>query len=132
MQPAKNRRRLVTRAAESFTSLGVNLLGVVVNRVGDDKRDTIYADSTTYGYAYAADDDHDPHDKHSPTVGLDEPLTDTGEVSSGQSRRAAAASFRDGWPENEKPTTADRRPIFILFPSREPRIQIAFRFCVDR
>ena len=52
VQPAKNRRRLVTRAAEAFTSLGVNLLGVVVNRVGDDKQDTIYADASNYGYGY--------------------------------------------------------------------------------
>ena len=57
MQPAKNRRRLVLRAAESFTSLGVNLLGVVVNRVGADKQDAIYAVDVPYGYGYGGEDD---------------------------------------------------------------------------
>jgi capsular exopolysaccharide synthesis family protein len=84
VQPAKNRRRLVTRAAESFTSLGVNLLGVVVNRIDDDKRETIYADANPYGYAYASDNDQGPHDKHSSTVPLDEPLTSAAEVSAGR------------------------------------------------
>jgi polysaccharide biosynthesis transport protein len=59
VQPAKNRRRLVMRAAEAFTSLGVNLFGVVVNRVGDDKRDTIYSDGTSYGYGYSSEDSPD-------------------------------------------------------------------------
>ena len=66
VQPAKNRRRLVTRAASAFTSLGVNLLGVVVNRVGDDKRNTIYADSPTYGYGYSSEDHHEGPDKPEP------------------------------------------------------------------
>jgi capsular exopolysaccharide synthesis family protein len=51
VQPRKNQRRLVLRAAESFTSLGVNLLGVVVNRVTADKADAIYGYSS-YGYGY--------------------------------------------------------------------------------
>ncbi|HEX4145197.1 MAG TPA: polysaccharide biosynthesis tyrosine autokinase [Pirellulales bacterium] len=89
VQPAKNRRRLVTRSAETFTSLGVNLLGVVVNRVGDDKRETIYADANPYGYAYASDDDHEPHDGHAATVPLDEPLTTDDTVSAGPPAPAA-------------------------------------------
>lgn len=48
VQPEKNRRRLVTRAAESFQSVGVPLLGVVANRVGQDGQDYAYS----YGYAY--------------------------------------------------------------------------------
>ena len=58
IQPKKNRRRLVKRAAETFTTVGVNLLGIVVNRVGGDKTDVIYgygADSG-YGYGYGHDD----------------------------------------------------------------------------
>ena len=51
VQPRKNQRRLVLRAAESFTALGVNLLGVVVNRVTADKGDSIYGYSS-YGYGY--------------------------------------------------------------------------------
>ncbi len=58
MQPAKNRRRLVLRAAESFTSFGVNLLGLVVNRVGADKQDAIYAADVTYGYGYGGEEEH--------------------------------------------------------------------------
>jgi capsular exopolysaccharide synthesis family protein len=89
VQPAKNRRRLVTRAAESFTSLGVNLLGVVVNRIDDDKRETIYADASGYGYAYTSDNDPDSHDKHSSTVPLDEPLTAAEEMPAARPAPAA-------------------------------------------
>ncbi len=58
VQPKKNRRRLVMRAAESFTSVGVNLLGVVVNRVGGDKADVIYGygAESGYGYGYGQDE----------------------------------------------------------------------------
>ncbi|HTU23919.1 MAG TPA: polysaccharide biosynthesis tyrosine autokinase [Pirellulales bacterium] len=70
VQPAKNRRRLVTRAAESFTAFGANLLGIVVNRVGDDKRDTIYADGSTYNYSYEAD--NDPSEKSPAAIPLPE------------------------------------------------------------
>ncbi|MCE9554811.1 MAG: polysaccharide biosynthesis tyrosine autokinase [Planctomycetes bacterium] len=48
VQPEKNRRRLVTRAAESFQGVGVPLLGVVANRVGQNGQDYAYS----YGYAY--------------------------------------------------------------------------------
>ena len=58
MQPAKNRRRLVLRAAESFTSLGVTLLGVVVNRVGADKQDAIYSVDIQDGYGYGGEEEN--------------------------------------------------------------------------
>jgi capsular exopolysaccharide synthesis family protein len=52
VQPKKNQRRLVMRAAESFTSVGITLLGVVVNRVSFEKGDSIYGYGGAYGYGY--------------------------------------------------------------------------------
>ncbi len=46
VQPEKNRRRLVMRAAEAFTSLKIPMLGVVVNRLDSD------SDRGYYGYGY--------------------------------------------------------------------------------
>jgi len=46
-----NRRRVVTRAVESFTSLGVEVLGVVANRVNPD-RGVGYGYGYGYGYRY--------------------------------------------------------------------------------
>src|SRR4029079_4727041 len=50
VQPAKNHRRIVTRAAESLTSIRVHLVGVVANRISDDAQDGYY--TYEYGYAY--------------------------------------------------------------------------------
>ena len=57
VQPAKNRRRLVIRAAESFTQLKIPLFGIVVNRIGNDCNNGYYE----YGADYDADyeDDYD-------------------------------------------------------------------------
>jgi capsular exopolysaccharide synthesis family protein len=52
VQPRKNQRRLVMRAAEGLTDVGVNLVGVVVNRIGADKEDKIYGYGGSYGYGY--------------------------------------------------------------------------------
>ncbi len=52
VQPEKNRRRTVMRAAESFASLKIPLLGVVVNRVGSEN-DRGYYEYSGYGYSYA-------------------------------------------------------------------------------
>ena len=52
VQPQKNRRRLVVRAAETFTSVGVDLIGVVINRIGNDSKDAVYGYGTEYGYGY--------------------------------------------------------------------------------
>ncbi len=49
VQPEKNRRRTVMRAVESFASLKIPLLGVVVNRVGSENDRGYYG----YGYSYA-------------------------------------------------------------------------------
>jgi Mrp family chromosome partitioning ATPase len=79
LQPKKNRRRLVMRAAESFVALGVNLLGVVVNRIGDDKADAIYGYGADAGYGYG--------------YGHDEPQTATataGEAAPGGTNKPGA------------------------------------------
>ncbi|MBN2475480.1 MAG: polysaccharide biosynthesis tyrosine autokinase [Pirellulales bacterium] len=47
VQPSKNRRRVVFRAKESLTGLKIPLLGIVVNRIGEDSDRGGY-----YGYAY--------------------------------------------------------------------------------
>ncbi|MHC4399071.1 MAG: polysaccharide biosynthesis tyrosine autokinase [Planctomycetota bacterium] len=52
VQPAKNRRRLVTRAAESFSMLKIPLLGVVVNRIDFQKDGAYYGYGGYYGYGY--------------------------------------------------------------------------------
>ena len=52
VQPDKNRRRLVIRAAESFARLKIPLLGIVVNRVSSDNDRSCYGYGGGYGYAY--------------------------------------------------------------------------------
>jgi hypothetical protein len=52
VQPKKNQRRLVMRAAESLTAVGVRLFGVVVNRISGDKSDSVYGYGSGYGYGY--------------------------------------------------------------------------------
>jgi polysaccharide biosynthesis transport protein len=52
VQPQKNRRRLVVRAAETFTSVGIDLFGIVINRVGNDAKGAAYGYGTEYGYGY--------------------------------------------------------------------------------
>jgi polysaccharide biosynthesis transport protein len=59
VHPKKNQRRLVMRAADSFTSVGQTLLGVVVNRVSADKSDAIYGYGVGYGYGYGYGYDRD-------------------------------------------------------------------------
>lgn len=53
VQPAKNRRRLVTRVVDSLAMMKIPLLGLVVNRVGGDDRGYYgYHDSYGYGAGY--------------------------------------------------------------------------------
>ena len=56
VQPAKNRRRLVIRAAESFMQLKIPLFGLVVNRIGNDGNNGYYE--------YGADYDGDYEDEY--------------------------------------------------------------------
>ena len=52
IQPAKNRRRLVTRVIESLTMLKIPILGLVINRVGADQDQGYYNYHSGYGYGY--------------------------------------------------------------------------------
>lgn len=52
VQPEKNHRRLVLRAVESLTSIQANLVGIVANRVGDEKDGGYYGYGSGYGYGY--------------------------------------------------------------------------------
>jgi capsular exopolysaccharide synthesis family protein len=51
VQPQKNHRRLVIRAAEELNSLRVKLVGIVANKVGEDK-EGYYGYGHGYGYGY--------------------------------------------------------------------------------
>ncbi|MHB0959430.1 MAG: polysaccharide biosynthesis tyrosine autokinase [Pirellulaceae bacterium] len=53
VQPEKNHRRLVLRAVESLSSVQIKLVGIVANRVGDEK------DAGYYGYGYGYDYGHE-------------------------------------------------------------------------
>jgi polysaccharide biosynthesis transport protein len=52
VQPAKNRRRLVTRLVESLAMLKISVLGVVINRVGSAQDRGYYSYHSGYGYGY--------------------------------------------------------------------------------
>ena len=54
VRPDKNQRRPVLRAADSFLALGVELLGVVVNRLGAEASGDYYGYGGGYGYGYGA------------------------------------------------------------------------------
>jgi capsular exopolysaccharide synthesis family protein len=55
VQPDKNRRRLVIRAAESLSLLKIRLLGVVINRIGPEKDGGYYGYGGGYDYDYGVD-----------------------------------------------------------------------------
>jgi polysaccharide biosynthesis transport protein len=57
VMPEKNRRRVVIRAAESFSALGIRLLGIVVNCLAEDKAENYYGYSYGYGYTYGYEAD---------------------------------------------------------------------------
>jgi capsular exopolysaccharide synthesis family protein len=76
VQPQKNHRRRVLRAAANVSSLGVRLLGVVVNVVSNEEQSGYYGygGDYGYGYGYGADNQYgydsvyeeQPHDEPSP------------------------------------------------------------------
>jgi capsular exopolysaccharide synthesis family protein len=59
VQPDKNRRRMVTRAAETLTGLKISLLGIVINRVDSEKDAGYYGYDRGYEYDYGAE--REPH-----------------------------------------------------------------------
>lgn len=52
VRPDKNQRRLVVKAAESFSTLGVTMLGVVINRISSEKEEGYYGYGDGYGAGY--------------------------------------------------------------------------------
>jgi Mrp family chromosome partitioning ATPase len=64
VQPGKNRRRVVLRAAESLTAVGVKLLGIVANRISAERGDVVYGYGAGYGYgAYGYGESEDSVDQ---------------------------------------------------------------------
>ncbi len=57
VQPQKNHRRLVLRAIEEARTVGLNLVGVIVNRLSADSSQGYYGDEYGYGYSYGANDE---------------------------------------------------------------------------
>jgi polysaccharide biosynthesis transport protein len=53
VRPEKNRRRMVVRAIESYPSLGVNVLGTVINHIDSEKNTDYYGYGYGYGYGYS-------------------------------------------------------------------------------
>ena len=56
VNPQKNHRRMVIRAAETFAAVAVNLLGIVANRINGDSGSD-YGYGYGYGYEYQNQDD---------------------------------------------------------------------------
>lgn len=54
VQPRKNHRRLVVRAIEEARAVGLNLIGVILNRLTPDGQHAYYGDGYGYGYGYGA------------------------------------------------------------------------------
>jgi capsular exopolysaccharide synthesis family protein len=59
VQPRKNQRRLVIRASQGLADVDVPLVGIVVNRIGNDKQDVAYGYGYGYGYGYTYGHDRD-------------------------------------------------------------------------
>ncbi len=66
VRPEKNRRRLVVRAVSSFPSLGVRVLGMVINNVEAEKNQTDYGYGYGYGYGYSYGADHEEQGAEDP------------------------------------------------------------------
>ena len=67
VQPQKNHRRLVLRAAEHLTTLGVDLIGIVVNRISEETggyEGYGYGYGYGLGYGYGEDEDHIDEESH--------------------------------------------------------------------
>ncbi len=65
VQPEQNHRRVVLRAAENLQAMRVNLVGIVANRVGDERDSSYYGYGYGYGYGagYGMDEEDEMHDE---------------------------------------------------------------------
>jgi len=63
VQPDKNRRRMVLRAVDSFTSLKIPLLGIVINRVGSNRDPGYYGYGYGYAYGYGYSSEYGPDEE---------------------------------------------------------------------
>jgi Mrp family chromosome partitioning ATPase len=52
VQPQKNHRRLVVRAVEEIRAMGLNLGGIILNRLPNEQGTAYYGDGYGYGYSY--------------------------------------------------------------------------------
>ncbi|MEZ6119591.1 MAG: polysaccharide biosynthesis tyrosine autokinase [Pirellulaceae bacterium] len=59
VQPQKNHRRLVLRTIEEAKSVGLKLMGVVVNRISNESGGDFYGSGYGYGHEYADKDAED-------------------------------------------------------------------------
>ena len=71
VQPPKNRRKLVIRATEMLKSAGVEIVGVIANRIGGQKDGYGYGYGYGYGHSYGYG--HDDHDEDHQRVAPSEP-----------------------------------------------------------
>lgn len=81
IQPEKNRRREVVRAAEGFPALGVKVLGIVVNHLASENDKTYYGYGYGYGHGYGYGYGHDedaPEGENDPDL-LAHPSRKTGQ-----------------------------------------------------
>jgi capsular exopolysaccharide synthesis family protein len=69
VQPQKSHRRLVVRAVEEARSVGLNLIGVIVNRLTNDSGQAYYGEAYGYGYGYGSTY-HDAVDQDEPASDL--------------------------------------------------------------
>ena len=78
IRPDKNRRHMVIRAAEAFTAVEVNLLGVVVNHLTSESSGDYYGYGYNYGYGYGYGHDDAPTANEAETeqAAHEEPIAD--------------------------------------------------------
>ena len=65
VQPSKNDRRLLIRAADDLRQLGVPLIGIVANKVDDAVSEGYGGYGQPYGYGYGHDDHQEPTEDRS-------------------------------------------------------------------
>ena len=74
VQPAKNQRRVVLRAVESFDAVGTHLLGTVINQTSDEHAIEDYGYGYGYAYEYQSDDDSEAHTAAASPEMVDTPI----------------------------------------------------------